>query len=365
MEVKESKAQNELDRAETDKVLLEFEKSGMVPPECFSPYKANGCFSLFLRQIRMVEAKSDTSDLQRFDEMWLHLTPRGATVPYNICFDSEGNVWVATKGGLFKFDGTRRTTIWERKNMFPKKMAPFPQVLFHNDMIIYTCAEDKERTTELRFFTMSGEMKHESFIDGLVISLTIADNGDMYISKQPEGPKSFIYRSSVDAPLSWDEVVQSSSDAFYALCALDNDTLLAAMSTRPVNMYSKQRMVLIDTNAGKIKASFSKAGKEGSDIFFPRTIRKYGEDVVVMDKSGRFICFSSKGEYKGLLAQIDAYLANGFAIKDKSALMALSGVVLDEDNRTICDDWLEWIDLDGSSWRKQREEKKTASAKAN
>ncbi|PIO68398.1 hypothetical protein TELCIR_09818 [Teladorsagia circumcincta] len=183
----------------------------------------------------MVEQKSDTSDMQRFDEMWLHLTPRGATVPYNLCYDSEGNVWVrapietplgweevvessddafytlcalddntvvaamstrpvATKGGLFKFDGNKRTTIWERKNLFPKKMAPFPQVAFHNGTIVYTCAEDKDRTTELRFFTMSGEMTHEQFIDGLLVSLAIADNGDMYISKQPTGSSSFIYR---------------------------------------------------------------------------------------------------------------------------------------------------------------------------
>lgn len=49
-----------------------------------------------------------------------------------------------------------------------------------------------------------------------------------------------------------------------------------------------------------------------------------------MDKSGRFMCFSAKGEYKGLLAEIDAYLANGFCIKDNAALMALSGVVLDQ-----------------------------------
>ncbi|KAL6726816.1 hypothetical protein Aduo_008748 [Ancylostoma duodenale] len=312
----------------------------------------------------MVEPKSDTSDLQRFDEMWLHLTPRGATVPYNVCHDSEGNVWVATKGGLFKFDGNRRTTIWERKNMFPKKMAPFPQVVFHNGTIVYTCAEDKDRTTELRFFTLSGEMTHEQFIDGLLISLTIADNGDMYISKQPDGPNSVIYRASMETPLAWEEVVESSGDAFYTLCALDNKTLVAAMSTRPMNMYSKQRMVLIDTKAGRIKSSFSKEGKQGSDIFFPRAIRKYGEDIVVMDKSGRFMCFSAKGEYKGLLAEIDAYLANGFCIKDNAALMALSGVVLDQENRTICDDWLEWINFDGSSWRKQREEKRTAAVKS-
>lgn len=52
--------------------------------------------------------------------------------------------------------------------------------------------------------------------------------------------------------------------------------------------------------------------------------------MVVMDKSGRFMCFSAKGEYKGLLAEIDAYLANGFCIKDNAALMAISGVVLDQ-----------------------------------
>uniref|UniRef100_A0A0K0DFK7 Two component regulator propeller n=1 Tax=Angiostrongylus cantonensis TaxID=6313 RepID=A0A0K0DFK7_ANGCA len=296
----------------------------------------------------MVEQKSDTSDVQRFDEMWLHLTPRGATVPYSVCHDSDGNVWVATKGGLFKFDGNRRTTMWERKNLFPKKMAPFPQVAFHNGTIVYTCAEDKERTTELRFFTMSGEMIHEQFIDGLFISLTISDNGDMFMSKQPTGSDS--------TPLAWEEVIKSSADGFYALCALDNNTLVAAMSTRPVNMFSKQRMVLIDTNSGKIRLSFSKEGKKSSDIFFPRAIRKYGDDMIIMDKSGRFMCFSTDGKYKGLLAEIDAYLANGFCIKDNAALMALSGVVLDH-NRTICDDWLEWIDLDGSSWRKQREQR--------
>ncbi|KJH45531.1 hypothetical protein DICVIV_08409 [Dictyocaulus viviparus] len=306
----------------------------------------------------MAEQKSDTSDVQRFDEMWLHLTPRGATVPYTVCHDSDGHVWVATKGGLFKFHGDRRTTLWERKNLFPKKMSPFPQVAFYKGTIVYTCAEDKEQMTELRFFTLSGEMTHEQFIDGLVISLTISDDGDMFISKQPTGSSSVIYRASMETPLAWEEVIESLEDGFYALCALDKNTIVAAMSTYPINMYSKQRMVIIDTKDGTIRLSFSKEGKNGSDIFFPRAIRKYGDDMIVMDKSGRFMCFSVDGQYKGLSAEIDAYLANGFCIKDNAALMALSGVVLDQENRTICDDWLEWINLDGSSWRKQRQQKK-------
>uniref|UniRef100_A0A1I7XSD8 SGL domain-containing protein n=1 Tax=Heterorhabditis bacteriophora TaxID=37862 RepID=A0A1I7XSD8_HETBA len=227
----------------------------------------------------MVETLSDTSDQQRFDEMWLHLTPRGATVPYNVCFDPEGNVWVATKGGLFKFDGERRTTLWERKNMFPKKMAAFPQVVCYRNTIIYTCAEEQDKTTELRFFSLNGDTLREHFIDGLIISLVVSNSGEIFISKQPVGPESTIFKQ---------------------------------------NGY-----------------------------------------LVVMDKSGRFLRFSQEGDFIDQLAEIDAYLANGFCIKGNAALMALSGVVLDQDKRTICDDWLEWINLDGSSWKKPRENKKT------
>lgn len=42
---------------------------------------------------------------------------------------------VATKGGLFKFHGEKLTTLWERKNAFPKKMAAFPQVVCYNDTV--------------------------------------------------------------------------------------------------------------------------------------------------------------------------------------------------------------------------------------
>lgn len=49
-----------------------------------------------------------------------------------------------------------------------------------------------------------------------------------------------------------------------------------------------------------------------------------------MDKSGRFLHFSIDGEFLGLLAEVDAYLANGFCIKNDAALMSLSGVVLDQ-----------------------------------
>ena len=35
--------------------------------------------------------------------------------------------------------------------------------------IVYMCGETQEKTTELRIFTLSGDMEHESFIDGMGI----------------------------------------------------------------------------------------------------------------------------------------------------------------------------------------------------
>ncbi|CAB3403533.1 unnamed protein product [Caenorhabditis bovis] len=307
----------------------------------------------------MTEAPSDTSDEQRFDEMFIHLTPRGATVPYNVCYDPQDNIWVATKGGLFKFHGKTRKTMWERKNVFPKKMAPFPQVICHKNQIIYTCGEHSDKTTEFRIFTLDGELKHESFIDGLLVSMTISDEGEMYITKQPTSSKSTIYRTSLDAPIGWDEVITNESgEGFYAVCSIDEDTLVAAMAQMPLHPFSKQRLVYIDIPSGKIKKSVSSAGRNDGEIFFPRNILRHGDGIVLMDKSGRFLEFDAAGNFVKTRAQIDAFLGNGFCIKDERALIALSGVVMDQDRRTICDDWLEFIDLDGSTWKAQREAKK-------
>lgn len=308
----------------------------------------------------MTEKPSDTSDDQRFDEMYIHLTPRGATVPYNVTFDPEGNLWVATKGGLFKFDGTRRTTLWERKNLFPKKMAAFPQVVSYKDQIIYTCGEANEKMTEFRIFSLDGTMKHESFIDGLLVSLTVSDEGEIFITKQPTGvEKSAIYRASVDAPIGWDEVVTVElGEGFFALCSLNEETLVAAVSQTPMNPYSKQRLVFVNVLENTVTKSFTSEGKTDGLIFFPRTIRRYEEGFLLVDKAGRFLKYDMEGNFVGKLAEIDAYLANGFCVKDKEALMALSGIVLDSDKRTICDDWLEFIKLNGTTWAQQREEAK-------
>ena len=65
--------------------------------------------------------------------MLLHLTPVGAVIPYSVCFDAVGSLWVASKGGLFKFDGTQPAI--EKQNPFPKKMAPYCQVLAYKDKV--------------------------------------------------------------------------------------------------------------------------------------------------------------------------------------------------------------------------------------
>lgn len=83
----------------------------------------------------MTEAPSNTSNHQRLDEMLIHLTPAGAVIPYSACYDSNGHLWVATKGGIFKFGSKGEPPLFERKNAFPKKIAPYCQVLAFKDKV--------------------------------------------------------------------------------------------------------------------------------------------------------------------------------------------------------------------------------------
>lgn len=85
----------------------------------------------------MTEQPSNTSNHQRLDEMLIHLTPVGAVIPYTLCVDSNGHIWVATKGGIFKFKSKNEPPLFERKNAFPKKIAPFCQVLAFRDKVCY------------------------------------------------------------------------------------------------------------------------------------------------------------------------------------------------------------------------------------
>ena len=75
----------------------------------------------------MTESPSNTCNHQRIEEMHVHLTPVGAVIPYSVCFDSSDALWVAAKGGLFKFlNGETRPTV-EKRNPFRKSRDPQSQ----------------------------------------------------------------------------------------------------------------------------------------------------------------------------------------------------------------------------------------------
>lgn len=83
----------------------------------------------------MSEADSKTSNHQRLNEMLIHLTPKEAVVPYNLCIDSNDNYWISSKGGLFKLSSDGLTVLYENKNMFPKKIAPYTQVIYKEEKV--------------------------------------------------------------------------------------------------------------------------------------------------------------------------------------------------------------------------------------
>uniref|UniRef100_A0A9J2PB77 Uncharacterized protein n=1 Tax=Ascaris lumbricoides TaxID=6252 RepID=A0A9J2PB77_ASCLU len=343
----------------------------------------------------MTEKPSNTSNHQRLDEMFIHLSPRGATIPYSLCIDRDNNVWVASKGGLFKFDTDGKNVLFERRNPFPKKISPYCQVLHYDGKVIYAYAEEQAAITELRIYDLNGEMFHEQFIDGKLFSLAISENGDMYMTKQPFGEDSIIYKTSIDCPLGWDEVLsedeyvfqavcpidpntivvstcsvplnmysKTSIDCplgwdevlsedeyvFQAVCPIDPNTIVVSTCSVPLNMYSKQSLRIVDVAKHAVRKTFSMKGQNDGEIYFPRSIQRYGDDIVVLDKSGRLQRFSKDGKFLDVVAQIDAYLGNGFIVEGEQAVIACSGIVLNRAQETICDDWLEKINLDGSRW---------------
>lgn len=83
----------------------------------------------------MTEAPLINTNHQRLKEMISHLTPKGAVVPYNLFIDSNNNFWVSSKGGLFKINANGSEVLFESKNLFPKKIAPYTQVIYYNEKV--------------------------------------------------------------------------------------------------------------------------------------------------------------------------------------------------------------------------------------
>jgi len=273
-----------------------------------------------------------------------------------MCYDDAGCIWVACKAGLFKFDsdGKRtRTLMFSRKNDFPKKIAPYCSVICVQGKIIYAFCDDKSALSEFRILDLAGNELHEQFIDGKIQSLVGSSaTGDLFMTKQPTAEESTIFRTNIDCPIGWEEVVTSDEFAFQSICLLDDDTLIAATASTPVNMYSRQALKRISISKAAVVASFSCAGKNDGEVYFPRAIQRLSENsVLVLDKTGRFQRFDvDTGKMTGILAHIDAYIGNGFVIREDQAVIVCSGIVLDEKQETVCDDWLEKINLDGSRW---------------
>ncbi|KAL7073351.1 hypothetical protein ACQ4LE_007198 [Meloidogyne hapla] len=311
----------------------------------------------------MPENPSKTSNHQRIKEMMCHLTPEKAVIPYNVCFDDSNNLWVASKGGLFKFDSSTKKLLFSMKNDFPKKIAAYPQILVYKTKLIYVTGDPE--LIQFRILDQLGNVEHESFIEGKVQSLAITKQGDLFMTKQMksanseqiqnDSDESIIWRSHMDFPAAWDEFASSFDECFQCLCLLDDETLAVSVASIPVNIYSKQSIKLLNIKTGQfIGKPFSTCGKEKGQIFFPRCMRSCNQNnfLLIMDKTGRFQKFNKNGDFIEISAKIDDYIGNGFTLKndEEEAVIACSGIVLDEKGESICDDWIESIKLDGSRW---------------
>nr|CAD2145644.1 unnamed protein product [Meloidogyne enterolobii] len=316
----------------------------------------------------MPETPSKTSNHQRIKEMMLHLSPEKAEIPYNLCFDDSNNLWVASKGGLFKFDISTKSVLFSMKNDFPKKVAAYPQILMYKNKLIYVTGDLE--LMQFRILDQLGNIEHESFIEGKVQSLAITKLGDLFMTKQMKSAspeleqnnsgmdESIIWRSHIDFPSAWDEFASSFDECFQCLCLLDDETLAVSVASIPVNIYSKQSIKLLNTKTGQlIGKPFSSCGKEAGQIFFPRCMRPFNnsQNLLIMDKTGRFLKFDKNGQFIEICAKIDDYIGNGFTLKngEEEAVIACSGIVLDEKGESICDDWIEAIKLDGSRWTEE------------
>lgn len=62
----------------------------------------------------------------------IQLTEDGAVVPYGVCIDSHDCIWVASKGGIFRYDRTGRC-LFSEKHDHPKQISAFSAIQYIPD----------------------------------------------------------------------------------------------------------------------------------------------------------------------------------------------------------------------------------------